>query len=152
MKLISNAFISIVMLTLLGWVLISLYGPFTSLAKSLSQEAPSFSINIPLQPFLVFILAGAISAWHFTRQAGKGKKAAILPHSLNESDERNQQITAKACRNAYIAMWYACPIAAILMLLYPFIDKTIPYYPIIIILLIPLTLTIIYLKTIKKEY
>ena len=75
----------------------------------------------------------------------------MLPSEFEESDEREQLITAKACRSAYIAMWFTVPIAAGLLIFYPIIQDTIPYYPIMILLLLPVVQMISYFYTLHKN-
>ncbi|MDG5790035.1 hypothetical protein QA612_21505 [Evansella sp. AB-P1] len=74
------------------------------------------------------------------------------PELLEESDEREILITAKACRNAYISLIYAFPILCGLLLVYPFIIDSFPYYPIIILLLYPLIQIVAYTLTWAKNY
>jgi hypothetical protein len=75
----------------------------------------------------------------------------MLPPEFEESDEREQLITAKACRSSYIVMWFATPIAAGLLVIYPMIQDLIPYYPIIILLLLPVVQIISYFFSIHKN-
>src|SRR5699024_2542783 len=78
-------------------------------------------------------------------------KAFMLPMEFKETDERERMITAKACRGSYVVMMFAMPIAAGLLIMYPTIQDTLPYYPIIIVILLLLIQMISYFYTLHKD-
>ena len=154
-KIFQPAILNLVTVILFGWALVAFYDAQMQFADVLKDPEPPWEISLNLSPILVFfIICTPITIYLLKR--GKRKhnsilKAFMLPPELEESDEREQLITAKACRNSYIAMWYAAPIAAGLLLIYPMIQDIIPYYPIIILLLIPVIQMICYFYSLHKN-
>ncbi|WP_173917731.1 hypothetical protein [Halobacillus sp. Marseille-Q1614] len=156
MSTYKNALISITLIVLFGWALVPLYSAQIQFAEIIHDPNPPWEITIPVLPILFFLLIGGIlTAMAYKKNKkkhGSWKQAALLPPELEESDERERFLTGKACRSSYVAMWYISPIAAALLLLYPFVIETMPYYPIIILLLIPLVQTLVYFMSWKKNY
>lgn len=154
-KIFQPAILNIVIVILFGWVLVSFYDMQMQFAEVLKDPEPPWEITGNILPLLIFfIICTPVSIYLLIRGKRKHKslrKAFMLPPELEEADEREQLLTAKACRSSYIAMWYVAPIAAGLLLIYPLIQETIPYYPIIILLLIPLVQMISYFYSLNKN-
>jgi hypothetical protein len=157
MSIVRNVVFSIVSLALFGWGLSSLYFTqidFADIVKN--NPEPPWSIEINLIPIFATILIGTIFAAltlpKLKRKRKSWKRVFLLPTEFEEGDEREKELTGKACRSSYISMWYTFPIISALFLLYPFISDTVPYYPIILFLLYPLIQIIAYFISWKKNY
>lgn len=154
MNVIRNVFITVLLLLLFGWGMVEFYNASVDLSGYFadSKETTMFEMNVT--PILIFICIGAILLFI---QKGKKKnkywaKALLLPKEFKESDERERQITSQACRASYISLMYSFPIITALMLLYPFVAESYPYYPIIVLLLLPLTQVVTYVVSWQKNY
>jgi len=145
-----------IMLVLFGWVMIAFYNASIDIAEFFNNTKRVVMFKLNLDPFIAFLCIGGLFTFitYGTKKKGNEflKKAVLLPDEFEENDEREKQITAQACRSAYISMWYAFPLLTILLVFYPFISEKVPYYPIIVILLFPLTQSITYLISWKKNY
>ncbi|APH04407.1 hypothetical protein [Bacillus weihaiensis] len=154
-KMFQPAILTVITIILFGWAMITFYDVHGQFAKVLENPEPPWELTINFTPILIFFIVCTPIAIYLIKY-GKNKhnsikKAFLLPPELEEADEREQLITAKACRNSYITMWYIAPIAALLMSYYPFIQEQIPFYPIIIILVLPLSQIISYFYSLQKN-
>ncbi len=145
-----------ILLILFGWVMIAFYNASIDIAEFSNNTKRGIMFEMNLTPFIAFLCIGGLLTFITYGRKKKNnealKKALLLPDEFEENDEREKQITAQACRSAYISMWYAVPLLTILLLFYPFISEKIPYYPIMVILLFPLTQSITFLISWKKNY
>ena len=147
---------SVGILVLFGWAMVAFYYAQMDFAEVIKNPEPPWTVTFNVTPvFAALVFGGILTALLFKKSKKKNKsfaKALFLPPEFEESDEREQEITAKACRASYVTMWYAFPILTSLMLVYPLISETIPYYPVIIIMLLPLVQSIAYFLSWKKHY
>ncbi|WHX42726.1 hypothetical protein QNH36_11600 [Mesobacillus sp. AQ2] len=147
---------SIGIFVLFGWGMIALYYAQMDFAEVIKNPEPPWTVTINATPvFAALVFGGILSAILFRKSKKKNKsfaKAFFLPPEFEESDEREQEITAKACRASYVMMWYAFPVLTALMLFYPFISETVPYYPVIIVMLFPFVQSIAYFLSWRKHY
>ena len=154
-KILQPALLNIVIIILFGWALVMIYEAQMQFADVVKSPEPPWEISVNFLPILLFfVICTPISIYLIVRGKKKHKsmwKAFMLPPELEETDEREQLITAKACRSSYIVMWYTAPIAAGLLVFYPFIQENIPYYPIIILLLLPVVQMISYFYSLHKN-
>ncbi|MEH7379414.1 hypothetical protein V7138_02880 [Bacillus sp. JJ1533] len=157
MSIFRNVMFSIVMLVLFGWGLTSLYFAqmdFADIVKNNTQ--PPWFIEINTLPIFATILIGGIFTVitypKLKRKRRSWKNVLLLPSEFEEGDEREKELTGKACRASYISMWLTFPFIAALFLLYPFISDTVPYFPIILLLLYPLIQIIVYFISWKRNY
>ncbi|WP_017727823.1 hypothetical protein [Halalkalibacterium ligniniphilum] len=154
-KIFLSAILNIIAVILFGWALVALYGAQMQFADIMNDPEPPWEISVNLLPLLLFfVICTPVSVYLFVKGKRKHKsmwKAFMLPTEFEESDEREQLITAKACRSAYITMWFTAPIVAGLLIVYPIIQDIIPYYPIIILLLLPVVQMISYFYSLHKN-
>lgn len=154
-KILQPAILNMVMILLFGWALLPLYHAQMQFADVLKNPDPPWEISFYVPPLLFFFVIGLpISAYLIIKGKRKHKslsKAFMLRPELEESDEREQLITAKACRSSYIAMWYAVPIGAGLLLIYPIIQDQFPFYPVIVLLLVGLVQMVSYFLSLRKN-
>lgn len=154
MNVFRNTLIAVIVIILFGWAMIAFYYASIDISEYFKDTSRSFMFELNLTPLLAFVCIGGILSFiNFSKKKKKPwAKALLLPDEFEESDEREKQITSHACRASYISMMYSTPIITSLLLFYPFIYETIPYYPIIIFLLLPLTQIVTYLVSWKKNY
>ena len=139
-----------------GWAMIAFYYAQMDFAQIIKNPEPPWSVTMNMTPVFAALLFGGIMTAILIKKSKKKNKSFaklfFLPPEFEESDEREQEITAKACRASYVTMWYTFPVLTALMLIYPLISETIPYYPVIIIMLLPLVQSIAYFLSWKKHY
>ncbi|WP_042419087.1 hypothetical protein [Geomicrobium sp. JCM 19038] len=146
MKLFWGVFSSVGIIILFGWSLIEFY-QFTQLIASQGLNPP-WSASLNLLPFLLFSLFSLITFMIYKKK----NKSLLFPAEIEENDEREQFITSKATRFAYISIFYSFPFITILMLLYPFISESFPYYPIVIMLIFPISQILVYAVAWQRAY
>ncbi|WP_181350366.1 hypothetical protein [Thalassobacillus sp. CUG 92003] len=148
MKIGFKAFASTTFIVLFGWSMIAMFDGFVQLADAFHNPQSSLGITITVTPILAaLVVIGVLSTMTFLKKRKthhSWTKAFFLPPELEEADERERHITGEACRNAYIAMWYGFPLVTVLMFVYPFVSELIPYYPIMVLLLLPLIQSLVF--------
>lgn len=157
MSIFRNVMFSIIILALFGWGMTSLYFTqmdFADIVKN-NTEPPWF-VEINLIPIFAIVLIGGIitviTVPKLKRKRKTWKNVFLLPYEFEEGDEREKELTGKACRASYISMWNTFPIITALFFLYPFISDSVPYYPIILLLLYPLIQIVAYFISWKRNY
>lgn len=157
MSIFRNVMYSVVSIVLMGWAFSTMYFAHLDFAKIVktNQEPPWF-VEINLLPVFIAIVVGiiftAITFPKLKKKRKSWKRAFLLPIEFEEGDEREKELTGKACRASYISMWYTFPITTALFFLYPFISDSVPYYPIILLLLNPLIQIVVYFTSWKRNY
>lgn len=154
--MLRSVFTSIVVIGLFGWAMVSMYDSQMQFAEIMKDPEPPWEMTIDLLPgAALVVIGGGLSFLAYLRERKKRKswlKAIFLPMEFEEGDEREVIITGKATRAAYISMWIAAPVITALLLFYPFISHNVPYYPIIIFLLLPVIQVVTYAVTWRKHY
>ncbi|MFJ5717628.1 hypothetical protein [Neobacillus sp. NPDC093127] len=145
----------IAMLMLFGGAMSAFYYASVDITEYFKDPSRDYLFEVNVVPFILFfVIGGLLTFFSYRKKKGQNKNFAKifwLPDEFEEKDEREQQITARACRAAYISMLYAFPIITALLLLYPFISKVVPYYPILVFTLLPLTQIMTYLISWQKN-
>lgn len=154
--MVRNMVFFVLSLVVFGWGLSALYYAQMDFAEIVKDPEPPWFIEINTMPIFIAIILGGIFTF-ITYPALKKKRKSwknvfMLPPEFEESDEREKEITAKACRASYVSMWHSFPFIASLLLLYPFISDSVPYYHILVILLLPLIQGISYFLSWRKNY
>lgn len=144
--------LSLVTIGLAGWCLISLYNTLTQFSNVLTNPEPPWEITFYIIPFVLLILFGGVLSIIYTRQKKYKQKSSLLlfPFEFSEEDEREKQISGEACRKAFISTWVTAPLAATLLVFYPLIQDRIAFYPILLILIIPVVQILTYYMYIRK--
>ncbi|MGP4078468.1 hypothetical protein ACTWQL_01025 [Pseudalkalibacillus sp. R45] len=156
MKVWQNAILTTIVIVLFGWGMVALYDAQVQFAEVVKNPEPPWEITMSITPIIAAIIIGGLLtfiSYKVNKEKYKSwKQALFLPPELEEADEREKHITGKACRNSYLAMWIGTPVVTGLMLFYPFIASAVPYYPIIIILIMPLIQIFTYVISVNKSY
>lgn len=147
--------LNILIIVLSGWAFVSFYFTQMQFAEIIKDPEPPWELTINVLPILLGILIGsAVTIYYYAKQRRKKKSklaALLLPPEFSEEDEREKMITAKACRSAYISMWLIIPLMAGIMTFYPLIKESVPYFPILAILVIPLVQLTAYYLSVRKD-
>lgn len=138
---------------LFGWSIVEMYRFTSALVDSQStMQEPAWSASLNLTPMLLLTVFAAISYMVIKRKKLSYRKALWLPAEIEENDEREKAITAQATRAAYVSQFYALPLAGVLMAIYPLIASAVPYFPVLIVLLVPVIQVLVYAFTWHRAY
>lgn len=156
MRVFRNGSMIIIVLILFSWAMTAFYHASIDIAAYAQDPSSGIMFEINIIPFILFFIIGGFLTFVAFRHKKKHNKGFVkglwLPDEFSENDEREKQITARACRAAYISMFYAVPFITVLFLFYPFLSDSMPYYPIVVFMLLPLTQILTYMISWKKHY
>ncbi|PPA70758.1 hypothetical protein [Jeotgalibacillus proteolyticus] len=139
-------------LVCVGWFSTALYLGNESFAAFVFGETEEFFLSLPLTPLVVMLIIAVVSYFLLKKFSGRkvSFKATLLPPEFSEQDEREKEITARACRNAYVSLTYAVPAVIIILAFEPVFNRLIPASALWILLLIPIVQFSSYYFTIRK--
>ncbi|KXZ20523.1 hypothetical protein AXI58_00675 [Bacillus nakamurai] len=133
------------------WTFTKLFETSEQIVRSLKENTSELQIEFNIIPILLFVFVLVIYTY-LEKKRGSGKQSLLLmPDEFKEQDEREQMITAKACRTSYIVLYFAMPCAALLFIFYPFIQVSIPYFPIVIIFVLIIVQHLAYMFSFRKN-
>lgn len=146
--------LTLVVMLLAVWAFVPLYSFANQFAEGV-KNGGSIYIEISLTPLLIFfVIGGGISfiLYRVNRKKQKGLFSALFaPGEFSEEDEREKMITERACRRVYTSMIPVFGVMLILMMAYPFLNGFIPYYPILVLFIMPLAQLSVYYMSIRKQ-
>lgn len=152
-RAVSTLILSILSLFFVGWATTALYDTNIQFAKITKNPEPPWEISVNTIPLFSLLLFSIILTGLYVVMKRKRKNPIsywLFPFQFSEDDEREKMISGDACRKAFISTWYAAPVIAILLSIYPLIQTTFPYYPIVMVLMIPVVQMIVYFIAIRK--
>ncbi|MCC9023336.1 hypothetical protein [Bacillus nakamurai] len=149
MSLKRKACFHLVLYGLACWTLISLMEAAPQIADYF-QTGGSASFELNATPFLLFAACAALYMYAEKKKRAV-KKHSLVPDEFEEQDERERMMTAKACRSSYIAVYFSLPAAAVLLLFYPLIQPHLPFFPILLILILMMIQQLSYVLTFHKH-
>lgn len=142
----------LVTLVLSAWAMIQFYSFFDQFAEVVRQKKIPFYVEINVLPIILALLVcGVISFIIYKLQPRKKKKSIFTPDEFAETDEREEMITAKACRNVYAFMGPITCVVLVLMMFYPFLSDKVPYYPVLVVLFMPFAQWTVYYFSVRKQ-
>ncbi|AAU22509.1 hypothetical protein SFC27_07370 [Bacillus licheniformis] len=136
MNMITRTFFHILLFGLACWTFITFFHTSEQIAKSLKTNDSELHFVFNLIPILLFGLVLSIYTYLEKKSGSRKQRFMLVPDEFKEQDEREQMITAKACRTSYIVLYVAMPVAALLLIFYPFFQVRIPSFPIIVIFML----------------
>ncbi|CAI8984561.1 MULTISPECIES: hypothetical protein [Bacillus] len=137
-RIISSYVVNVLFIGLASWAFIELYYFEVEFANIIQTEKVPFEISMSITPFLLLLIVAVVSTIFYKVQKKKYKKLSfwMFPLLFPQDDEREEIITAKACRTTFMALWYVMPTAAALLVIYPIVTPYIPAYPLYVVFLI----------------
>ncbi|GIN14272.1 hypothetical protein J26TS2_41390 [Shouchella clausii] len=137
---------------LFTWQLVEYFRGFEEIETATGTWQMSFNI-LPMTILIIgAIIYGIVSAYLKKKKGVTFQKALLLPPEFSERDEREKEITANACRTAYLSMYIIYPILAALLVVYPLVQTQLPYLPIILVMAGPLLQASVYMVSWRKGY
>ncbi|WP_369899571.1 DUF2178 domain-containing protein [Bacillus manliponensis] len=130
--------VSVMYTCLVAWAFIELFYGYMDFANILRTKQETFEVSINIAPIFYLMILGIVFFSIYKVQKKKHKKLSfwMFPLLFPQEDEREKMITEKACRTAFISLWFVLPIAAGLLILSPIINLYIPAYPMYVVFLI----------------
>ncbi|AGK54793.1 hypothetical protein [Bacillus sp. 1NLA3E] len=152
-RAVSTLILSLASLFFIGWATTSLYNANIQFAKIMKYPEPPWEISMNAIPLFSLLTFGLILTVVYLVIKQKKKKPIsfwLFPLQFSEDDEREKMISGEACRKAFISTWYSAPIIAILLSIYPLIQTAFPYFPILMVMIIPAVQIVVYFIAIRK--
>ncbi|WP_020061525.1 hypothetical protein [Bacillus sp. 123MFChir2] len=137
--------INIGILVLGGWGFVEYFHLMTELANIIRTEKQTWYVTMNITPIAVMLIVGVVIPIAYKVQKKKYKKLSfwIFPLLFPSEDEREEILTAKACRTTLLSLWFIIPCAAATLVFYPLLNRNIPEYPLYLlffVLLIQITI------------
>ncbi|WP_410984600.1 DUF2178 domain-containing protein [Bacillus cereus] len=123
---------------LASWAFIEFYYFEVEFANIIQSEKVPFEVSMNITPFLLLLIMAVVSTIFYKVQKKKYKKLSfwMFPLLFPQDDEREEVITAKACRTTFMALWFVIPTGAALLVMHPIVSPYVPAYPLYAVLLI----------------
>ncbi|WP_141540283.1 DUF2178 domain-containing protein [Bacillus cereus] len=137
-RIILSYMVNVLFIGLASWAFIELYYVEVEFANIIQTEKVPFEVSMSITPFLLLLIVAVASIIFYKVQKKKYKKLSfwMFPLLFPQDDEREEVITAKACRTTFMALWFVIPTGAALLVMHPVVSPYIPAYPIYIVFLI----------------
>src|SRR5690625_4024608 len=108
-----NYLLNVTILILFGWGMVEFYNSIMEVQSTNRKNSNGFAFSLNILPIILLFIIAIPAAIQLTRQQrrdNKGWKEIIFfPAEFRERDEREKELTSKACRNSYISMMIVFP-------------------------------------------
>ncbi|MCI0767138.1 DUF2178 domain-containing protein [Bacillus sp. TL12] len=130
--------VNVLFIGLASWAFVKFYYAVIELENIIQSEKVPFEVTINIIPFLLLLIMAVVSTIFYKVQKKKYKKLSfwMFPLLFPQDDEREEVITAKACRTTFMALWFVIPTGATLLVMHPIVSPYVPAYPLYVVLLI----------------
>ncbi|MGX1265325.1 hypothetical protein RKD55_003129 [Rossellomorea marisflavi] len=152
MKWMKLFWMYVVVFGLFGWAMVEFFDMTTQMAAFNKNPDGDVMFEGNAFPFLLILIVCSILSILSYRSKKRRKLSLMVPDEFQESDEREKQITAEACKTAYMSMMIAAPVIAAMLVFYPLVAEKLPYYPVILFMLLPFVQVTAYLIHWKKAF
>jgi len=117
------------------WVFIELYYGIIEFANIIEAKKVSFEVSLNITPVLFLLVIGTVMTVFYKMQKKKYNALSYLMYPLlfPLEDEREKSITERACRTAFVSLWYMLIFAVGFLVLSPVFNIYIPGYPLYIV-------------------
>ncbi|WP_406621563.1 hypothetical protein [Bacillus atrophaeus] len=146
-----KAAFQLVLFALACWTIITFFEASKKGALFFRTQSGGMEFEINITPFILFCIGTAVYLYVQKKMGPKSKKGLLLPDEFEEQDEREQMLTAKACRASYVAVYFSLPIAAVLLIFYPLFQSHIPFFPILLVFAIMIVQHLAYVISFHKS-
>lgn len=150
-RLIASYILCLAGITFFGLALVPIVSANGQFVRIIEDGSVNWTISLNVLLWMPLLIYSAIiTIVLFRRKRKEGLSFWLYPLILPAADEREKAISAAACRKAFTAIWIVAPVCAGLMCFYPLFTESFPYYPIMVILLIPMIQVSIYFAAVRK--
>ncbi|MGG2016690.1 DUF2178 domain-containing protein [Bacillus sp. S10(2024)] len=138
--------INIGILVIAGWGFVECFHLMTELANIILTEKQTWYVTMNITPIALMLIVAIVTPIAYKVQKKKYKKLSfwIFPSLFPSEDEREEILTAKACRTTFLSLCFIIPCAAATLVFYPLFNRNIPEYPLYVLLLVLLIQTTIF--------
>ncbi|MGG2067150.1 DUF2178 domain-containing protein [Bacillus sp. S14(2024)] len=136
--------INIFILVITSWAFVEYFHIIMDLANIIRTEEQTWTVTMNITPITLMLIVAVGVFIGYKVQKKKYKKLSFwtFPLLFPSEDEREEILTAKACRTTLLSLWFIIPFAAVSLTVYPLFNRKIPEYPLyvlFVILLIQIT-------------
>lgn len=136
--------INIFILAIVGWAFVEYFHVIMDFANIIRTEKQTWTVAMNITPITLILIVAVGVFIGYKVQKKKYKKLSFwtFPLLFPSEDEREEILTAKACRTTFLSLWFIMPFAAVSLIVYPLLNVDIPEYPLyvlFVILLIQMT-------------
>ncbi|MFD0769982.1 DUF2178 domain-containing protein [Bacillus sp. CGMCC 1.60114] len=137
--------INICILAIASWAFVEYFHVIMDLANIIRTEKQTWTVTMNITPIILILIIAVGVFIGYKAQKKKYKKLSFwtFPLLFPNEDEREEILTAKACRTTLLSLWFIMPFAAALLVFYPLFNRNIPEYPLYVlffVLLIQITI------------
>ncbi|MGF9964850.1 DUF2178 domain-containing protein [Bacillus rhizoplanae] len=137
--------INIFILAIAGWAFVEYFHVIMDLANIIRTEKQAWTVTMNITPIILILIIAVGVFIGYKVQKKKYKKLSFwtFPLLFPSEDEREEILTAKACRTTLLSSWFIMPVAAASLIAYPLFNRNMPEYPLYVLffgLLIQITI------------
>ena len=133
-----------------------LFSSFLSDVSKTVSESDRFLVEFNLLPLLLLVVFGIVwTVYSFNSRPNKQlsfTQWSVRMTEFSEVDEREQIITVKATKAAYVSFGISVPILMGSFMFYPLFEETFPAYPIYALASTLIIATLVYMTTWIRGY
>ncbi len=133
-----------------------LFSSFLSDVSKTIIESDRFLVEFNLLPLLLLVAFGVVgTVYSFNTRPNKQLRFtqwSVRMTEFSEVDEREQILTAKATKAAYVSFGISVPVLMGSFMFYPLFEDILPAYPIYALALTLIIATLVYMTTWIRGY
>ncbi|PGZ98077.1 DUF2178 domain-containing protein [Bacillus pseudomycoides] len=132
--------INIFILAIAGWVFVEYFHVIMDLANIIRTEKQTWTITMNIMPItlLLIVTVGIFIGYKVQKKKYKKLSFWTFPLLFPSEDEREEILTAKACRTTLLSLGFIMPVAAASLVVYPLFNRSIPEYPLYVLFFVVL--------------
>ncbi|HDR7792921.1 TPA: RNA polymerase [Bacillus luti] len=136
-RIVASYIVNLFYSALACWAFVEFYDFYITFADIIKNESFPFEITISLVPFALLTIVAIILAFfkRFHKKKYKKSSLRLYPLLFPQEDEREQDITDKACRTTFVSLWFVLPCALGLLIFTPVANLYITAYPLYVVYL-----------------
>ncbi|MEB9674021.1 MULTISPECIES: DUF2178 domain-containing protein [Bacillus cereus group] len=153
-RLMISYVINVFIMALACWAFIEFYYGIIELSNIIEAKKVPFEVSLNITPVLFLLVIGIVMTVFYKMQKKKHKVLSYLMYPLlfPLEDEREKLITERACRTAFVSLWYVLIFAAGFLVLSPIFSIYIPGYPLYILFIVFfIQMTVFYLSLYRNK-
>ncbi|QWG62141.1 RNA polymerase [Bacillus mycoides] len=137
-RIVASYIITLFYSVLACWAFVEFYDFCIRFADIIKNESLPSKITMSLTPAVLLFIVAIILAFFKRLHKKKYKKSSLqlYPLLFPQEDEREKDITDRACRTTFVSLWFVLPCALGLLIFTPVANLYISAYPLYVVYLI----------------